>query len=329
MAVNTLVLFEIFYLFNSRRLVDSSLRLETFTGSRAALIAVGICILLQLAFTYLPPLQFLFGTAPLSLVDWVIATAAASVIFFVVEAEKALLRRRRAIALSLAEAGFDLAIHCRASQDEGQETARAIAALGRRATVVVADLTSEPAVEAVVPEAVEALGPIGLLVNNASIFEFDRLASMTREIWDRHMAINLRAPAMLCQAFARQLPADAEGLIVNMVDERVLNFTPNYLSYSVSKMGLWGLTQVLARQLAPQIRVNGIGPGPALPAPGWTPAQFDELCAKMPLRRGTSPEEIADAVLFILRARSMTGQMLVLDGGQHLGWLTPRGAAGE
>ena len=114
-----------------------------------------------------------------------------------------------------------------------------------------------------------------------------------------------------------------------MLDERVLNLTPNFLSYSIAKTGLWAATQVLARQLAPRIRVNAIGPGPAIPAPGWTEAQFNALCRKMPLERGTSPDELADALAFILRTRSMTGQLLTLDGGQQMGWLTPGWADSE
>jgi NAD(P)-dependent dehydrogenase (short-subunit alcohol dehydrogenase family) len=237
-------------------------------------------------------------------------------------------RLGRAMALRLAREGFDLAIHCRTSRAQAEEAAREIEALGRKAVVLEADLEDETAVGRLLPEAGAALGPIGFLVNNASVFEYDRLESMTKAGWDRQMGVNLRAPAVLCQAFAAQLPDTAEGLIVNLIDERVVNLTPNYLSYSVSKAGLWALTQVLARQLAPRIRVNGIGPGLALAPPGWAPGRFEGLCARMPLQRGTDPGEIADALAFLLRTRSMTGHLLNLDGGQHMGWLTPAGAAG-
>lgn len=235
----------------------------------------------------------------------------------------------RALALRLAGDGFDIALHHGSSTEEAQATAREIRGLGRRCALLRADLAEPAEVETVVPGAVAALGPLGVLVNNASIFELDRIGTLTPSSWRRHMAINLDAPTFLCQGFVRQLPAGAEGLIVNLLDERIFNPTPNYLSYTASRYGLWGVTQVLARELAPRIRVNAIGPGPALPAAGATEADFAALCAKMPLRRGTDPEELADALAFILRARSMTGQMITLDGGQQLGWLTPDGAMGE
>ena len=237
-------------------------------------------------------------------------------------------RLGRAMALMLAEHGFDVAIHCHRSIAAAEATAAEIAALGRKVCIVQADLSAETEVATIVERAA-ALGPLGLLVNNASIFEQDRLTTLTAERWQRHLAVNLTAPLLLCQGFVRQLPDAAEGLIVNLLDERIFNPTPNYLSYTVSRMGLWGATQVLARDLAPRVRVNAIGPGPAMPAAGWTEAEFAKLCAKMPLRRGTDPEEIAEALRFILRARSMTGQMITLDGGQQLGWLTPAGAIGE
>ena len=172
-------------------------------------------------------------------------------------------------------------------------------------------------------QASEMLGPLGVLVNNASTFELDRLDTVTRDSWDRHLETNLRAPVVLSQAFVRQLPAGAAGLIVNMLDQRVLNLTPNFLSYSISRMGLWGATQVLARELAPRVRVNAIGPGPTLAAPGMNPERFAELCRATPLRRATSPDEIAAALRFIIASPSMTGQLITLDSGQQLGWLTP------
>jgi NAD(P)-dependent dehydrogenase (short-subunit alcohol dehydrogenase family) len=229
-----------------------------------------------------------------------------------------------AMALALAEDGFDVAIHCHRSLDEAVALAGRIEALGRRATVVPADLAQEREAVRVMPQVLEALGPIGLLVNNASVFELDHLATADRASWDRHLETNLRAPIVLSQAFMRQLPEGKGGLIVNMLDQRVTNLTPNFLSYSVSRLGLWAATQVLARQLAPRVRVNAIGPGPTLPAPGMSQARFDELVEGTLLRRGPSPEEIAAALRFIVQSPSMTGQMITLDGGQQLGWLTPR-----
>lgn len=235
----------------------------------------------------------------------------------------------RALALRLAAEGFNVAIHCRVEDADALATRAAIEAHGRHSVVLAAALEDEAQVERLVPRAAEALGPLGLLVNCAAIFEHDRLSTMTRASWDRHMAINLRAPAVLMQGFVAQLPADQEGVIVNLIDERVLNLTPNYLSYSVAKAGLWAMTQVLARELAPRVRVNAIGPGPALPPPGWSEAQFRALTARMPLRHGTDPDEIADALAFIVRTRSMTGHLMTLDGGQHMGWLTPGGPEAE
>ena len=227
------------------------------------------------------------------------------------------------MAEAVARAGFDVAIHCHRSVDAAEALAGRIEAMGRRAAVVQADLSREDEVAGVVAEAARALGPLGVLVNNASDFVLDRLDTATRASWDRHMETNLRAPVVLSQAFVRQLPADGSGLIVNMLDQRVLNLTPNYLSYSISKMGLWAATQVLARELAPRVRVNAIGPGPTLAAPGMSQAAFEALCRATPLQRATTPEEIAAALMFIIASPSMTGQLLTLDGGQQLGWLTP------
>lgn len=238
-------------------------------------------------------------------------------------------RLGREMALALARDGFNLAIHYGRSQAEAEATALEIAEIGRRVVLIQADLAAHDQVATIMPRANQALGPLGLLVNNASIFELDRIATVSDESWQRHMAINLAAPVRLAQAFVAQLPPKAEGLIVNMLDERVFNPTPNYLSYTVSRYGLWAATEVMARDLAPRIRVNAIGPGPALPAPGRDQAEFEALCRRMPLRRGTTPDEIAAALLFILRARSMTGQLLTLDGGQQLGWLTPAGPPEE
>lgn len=230
-------------------------------------------------------------------------------------------RLGRAIALALAEAGFDLAVHYRGSAGEAEATAERIRGLGRRAVTLPADLAREAEMQALLPMAVEALGrPLGVLVNNASTFERDEWHDATRESWDRHLEPNLRAPFVLTQAFARALPEGAEGVVINLLDQRVWSLTPHFVSYTVSKAGLWALTQSLALALAPRIRVNAIGPGPALPSPRQTEEQFARQCASVPLRRGTGPEEVARAALAILALPSMTGQMIALDGGQHLQW---------
>jgi len=229
-----------------------------------------------------------------------------------------------AMALAVARDGYDVALHCHRSREEALALAARIRELGRRAVVVSGDLAREAEAARVVPEAAQAIGPLGVLVNNASTFDLDHLATADRDSWDRHLDTNLRAPIVLSQEFVRQLPPAGRGLIVNLLDQRVMNLTPNYLSYSISKVGLWAATQVLARELAPRVRVNAIGPGPALPSPGLDRQRFEALCQANPLQRGTSPEEIAAALRFIMASPSMTGQLIVLDGGQQLGWLTPQ-----
>jgi NAD(P)-dependent dehydrogenase (short-subunit alcohol dehydrogenase family) len=239
-------------------------------------------------------------------------------------------RLGRAICLGLAEAGFDVALHYGSSAVEAEEAAEAVRAFGRRAAALRADLAREAEVSALLPAASAALGrPVGVLVNNASVFDRDEWADATRESWDRHVEPNLRAPFALIQAFARALPAGAEGAVVNMLDQRVWSPTPHFLSYTLSKAGLWSLTRQFALALAPRrIRVNGIGPGPALPSPRQSAEQFARQCASVPLGRGTSPEEVARAVLAVLAMPAMTGQMIALDGGQHLQW-SPASAAAE
>ena len=229
-------------------------------------------------------------------------------------------RLGRAIALALAREGFAVAIHCNASRDKAEATAAEIRALGARAIVLQADLAQEAAMHGLVAAAAEALGPLGVLVNNASTFERDEWHNATRESWDLHLEPNLRAPFVLAQDFARALPEGHEGVVLNMIDMRVWSLTPHFVSYTVSKAGLWALTQSLALALAPRIRVVGIGPGPALPNARQTQEQFDRQAASTPLRRGTTPEEVAHAALALLALPSVTGQMLALDGGQHLQW---------
>lgn len=229
-------------------------------------------------------------------------------------------RLGRSIAVALARQGFAVAINCATSMDDAQETQAEIEAIGQRAIVLPADLSDESQVERLIPLAIQALGPIGVLVNNASRFDRDEWDDATRESWDAHMEPNLRAPFVLTQAFARALPADAEGAVINMIDQRVWSLTPHFVSYTISKAGLWALTQTMALALAPRIRVNAIGPGPALPSPRQTSAQFERQSASVPLRHGTSPEEVARAAVGILALPAMTGQMIALDGGQHLQW---------
>ncbi len=229
----------------------------------------------------------------------------------------------RALALGLAEAGYAVAVHHYASHAAAEQLVAQISRGGGTAMALTADLADEAAVKRLLPDAAAALGPIGVLVNNASIFENDTVVTATRDSWDAHLSINLRAPFVLMQDFASLLPADSGGVVINLLDERVWNLTPYFVSYTVSKTGLWTLTRTMALALAPRIRVNAIGPGPTLPNLRQTPAQFLDRCRNMPLRRGTSPREVAAAMRFILEAPAMTGQMIALDGGEHLGWAQP------
>ena len=234
-----------------------------------------------------------------------------------------------AIVMALARAGHPVAIHCRQSRDAAEALAGEVRSGGGRAGVVAADLNDEAAAAGLIAAASEAVGSIGVLVNNASVFERDEWDSVDRASWDAHMQPNLRAPFVLTQAFAKALLPGVEGVVINMLDQRVWSLTPHFISYSLSKAGLWALTQSLALALAPRIRVNAIGPGPALPSPRQSPEQFARQCAATPLGRGTSPAEVAQAVLAILALPSMTGQMIALDGGQHLQWSPARDGGPE
>ena len=230
----------------------------------------------------------------------------------------------RAIALGLGADGWAVAVHHRRSAVGAAEVAAAIEAGGGRAATLAADLGDQGAVDALVPAAAEALGaPLTALVNNASAFDNDTIDTLSRASWDQHLETNLWAPLALARAFAAQLPEGAEGAVVNLLDQRVWNLTPYFLSYTVSKSALWTLTRTLALALAPRVRVNAVGPGPTLPSKRQTKAQFERQWERMPLGRGTTPEEICDAVRYLLAAPSVTGQMIALDGGQHLGWAQP------
>jgi NAD(P)-dependent dehydrogenase (short-subunit alcohol dehydrogenase family) len=229
-------------------------------------------------------------------------------------------RLGRAIALKLAGAGYDIAIHYRASKAEAEALAGEVKSFGRRAALVAGELSAEGEVSAIVPRAAEALGPLTALVNSASVFEDDRVETLTRASWDRHIEVNLRAPLVLSQHFAAQAPAGVDCAIVNIVDQAVLNLTPHFISYTVSKAGLWTLTQTLAQALAPRIRVNAVAPGPSLKAAKQSQANFDRQVQATLLRRPSEPQDIAGAVHYLLSARAVTGQMIAVDSGQHLAW---------
>lgn len=242
-------------------------------------------------------------------------------------------RLGRAMALALADRGYDVAVHYAGSQDAAQEVAELIRAKGRQSAALQADLLEEDAMQTLVPRAVEALGgPLTVLINNASIFEYDRVDTATRESWDRHIESNLRAPFVLTQAFAAQAPAAgtdaagepvASGVIINMIDQRVRKLTPEFMTYTIAKMGLWAMTQTTAQALAPQVRVNAIGPGPTLQGARQSKTHFDRQRAATVLGRGANPADITAALAYFLDSPAITGQLLCVDGGQHLAWETP------
>ena len=229
----------------------------------------------------------------------------------------------RALALAVAENGFDVAIHHLQSHEDAESLAAEIATLGRRAHVLTADLSVEAQTRALVPAAAASLGPVTLLINNASVFEDDRIQTFDADSWRCHMEVNLHAPLVLAQAFAAELPEDRRGLIINLLDQRVWNPNPQFFTYSLSKAALWAATRTLAQALAPRIRVNGIGPGPTLPSVHQSQAMFDAEAANVLLERRAEPSEIVATALYLIDAPSVTGQMIAVDGGQHLSWRTP------
>jgi NAD(P)-dependent dehydrogenase (short-subunit alcohol dehydrogenase family) len=241
-------------------------------------------------------------------------------------------RLGRAMALELARRGHDVAVHYHTSAAEAEAVAAEIRALGRQAVTLAADLLDEDAMTALVPRAAQALGgPLTVLVNNASIFEHDTLATATRDRWDRHFGSNLRSPFVLTQGFAAQAPAAAvedgeplaTGLVVNLIDQRIRKPTPEYMTYTLAKMGLWAFTRTAAQALAPAIRVNAIAPGPTLLGARQAPDHFRRQRAATILGRGADEADVCAALSYFLTARAVTGQVLCIDGGQHLAWQTP------
>ncbi len=242
-------------------------------------------------------------------------------------------RMGRALALELARAGMDVAVHFASSGGGAQEVVEEITAMGQKAVALQADLLDEAQTAALVPRAVKALGgPIMTLVNNASIFEHDTIETATLESWNRHIGSNLRAPFVLTQAMAADAPPPlmdenneplAQALVVNMVDQRVLKLTPHFMSYTIAKMGLWAFTQTAAQGLAPKVRVNAIGPGPTIQGHRQSEDHFKAQREATILERGVNTRDIAAALRYFLDAPAVTGQLLCVDGGQHLAWQTP------
>ena len=241
-------------------------------------------------------------------------------------------RLGRAMALYLAGRGHSIAIHYNSSSHEAERTAEEVRQKGVKAVTLQADILDDAAVEKLIPQARDALGPLTILINNASIFEYDTLETATGESWHRHMGSNLRAPFLLTQGFAAQLPEPeqdelgepvAKGLVVNMVDQRVQKLTPEFMTYTIAKMGLWAFTQTAAQALAPKARVNAIGPGPTMQGARQSAEHFAKQRSATVLKRGADPEGICAALGYFLDARAVTGQLLCVDGGQHLAWQTP------
>jgi NAD(P)-dependent dehydrogenase (short-subunit alcohol dehydrogenase family) len=230
-----------------------------------------------------------------------------------------------AMAQALAAAGWAVVIHHRGGREDALALAGSIRSSGGSAALVKADLAIRRQRATVIAKAATHFGPLTLLVNNASSFEPDSIADLDEQLWDRHLAIHLEAPAFLARDFAAQLPATIQGNIVNIIDERVLHLTPNYFSYTLSKASLWTMTQTMAQSLAPRIRVNAIGPGPTLQEKGQSKAAFDKSQANSPLGCGANAGDVCEALLYLLYAKSVTGVMIPVDGGKHIDFPAVRG----
>lgn len=236
----------------------------------------------------------------------------------------------RAIAERLAREGYAIAVHASArSHAEAAAFASELRAAGATAHAVVADLMDEAAPGRLFAEVGQALGPVTLLVNNASLFETDVIETFDPGLFDRMMAINLRAPCALAAIMMRELPQDRDGAVVNITDQRVWRLNPHYFSYTLTKAALWTATQTMAQAFAPRIRVNAVGPGPVFPNTTDGAEGFAREAAGIPMARPVLPDEIAEAVAYLARARSITGQMIAVDGGQHIAWKTPDVIAGN
>ena len=229
----------------------------------------------------------------------------------------------RAIVEDLSRHGFDVALHCHGAREEADAVAAGLSLDGASVRVFEGDLEDMSACGALVNAVSSAMGPLRLLVNNASIFEDDEIGALDEARFDRHFAIHVKAPAFLTEAFAAQLPVDADGLIVNIIDQRVWRPNPKFFSYALSKATLWAATRTMAQALAPRIRVNAIGPGPTLKNVRQTDEDFKKSTNGLLLQRGPDLSEFGTTVRYFWETKSITGQMIALDGGQHLAWETP------
>lgn len=230
-----------------------------------------------------------------------------------------------AMARALASSGHAVVIHHRSGAEEAKALVAEINATGGQAIALKADLAVRRQRASLIEKAGKPFGPLTVLVNNASSFEPDSVADLDEALWDRHFAVHLEAPAFLARDFAAQLPADAQGNVVNIIDERVLHLTPNYFSYTLSKAALWTMTHTMAQSLAPRIRVNAIGPGPTLQEKGQSESAFARSQQSAILGYGARPGDVCAALLYLLEARSVTGQMIAVDGGKSLDFPATRG----
>jgi NAD(P)-dependent dehydrogenase (short-subunit alcohol dehydrogenase family) len=229
-------------------------------------------------------------------------------------------RLGHAIALHLAKRGWRVGVHYHQAEEEALALVKTIEALGGKACALQADLAEVAALHPLVAACAARLGPPACLVNNAARFEWDDIATLDPAGWQAHLDVDLRAPVFLTKALAEILPEPQQGCVINMIDQRVWRLTPDFFSYTIAKAALWTATRTLAQALCPRIRVNAIGPGPVLPSQRQSPAEFERECRSTPLGRGGTPEEVCAALDFLLATPSMTGQMIALDGGQHLAW---------
>jgi NAD(P)-dependent dehydrogenase (short-subunit alcohol dehydrogenase family) len=228
-----------------------------------------------------------------------------------------------AIARHLAAKGYTIALHYHASRQDAEAAISLIQAEGGKAIAFHSNLEDPFAPEILLKDIAETLGPVRLLVNNASVFEPDTVETLDPALWERHFAVNIRAPLFLAQAFMRSLPSDEKGCIINIIDQRVLKPSPHFISYTLTKASLLTATRTMAQALAPRIRVNAVGPGPTLRNTRQSDEDFARQSEALLLGQGPSPQDIAEAVFYLAKAQSVTGQMIAVDGGQHLAWETP------
>ncbi|RQO36965.1 short chain dehydrogenase [Herminiimonas sp. KBW02] len=224
----------------------------------------------------------------------------------------------RTIALALAQNGWDVVVHYARSAAEAAATVADITALGQRAIALQCDLNDEAAVKTLLDKAAAQLGPVSCVVNNASLFDYDSAADFSTATLDAHMHTNLVAPVLLAQALHRATPDGAQAVVVNLLDQKLFNLNPDFLSYTLSKAALQSATTMLAQALAPKVRVVGVAPGITLVSGDQSEAEFQRAHKVTPLGRSSTPDDIAHAVRFVVEAQAMTGTTLLVDGGQHL-----------